>query len=142
MKHIRKIFICLLILPLIIITFTVYATPNTVDTEPEIKYFEPSGKFDTRNEEGKYLILNDDGSYGGSYHELKYGEGAPLNGMYDQLDTEYYMINDYYHMDSDIYRSLFPKFSPYQQTMADTSGIASVLMVLNYLGEDVSKYSE
>ena len=141
MKHIRKIFICLLILPLIIITFTVFATPSVV-VENEVEYFTPSDSYDSRNEDGKYLILNKDGSYGGSYHELKYGEGAPLNGMYDQKDTEYYMINDYYNMESDIYRSLFPKFSPYQQTMADTSGIASVLMVLNYLGEDVNKYSE
>ena len=62
--------------------------------------------------------------------------------MYDQLDSEYYMINDFYHMNSDIYRSIFPNFSPYQQTMKDTSGIASVLMVLNYLGVDTKEYNE
>lgn len=143
MKYVNKIFITLLVLPLLIITLSVYATPEVNENEePSIKYFTPTGLYDERNEEGKYLILNDDGTYGGSYHELKYGTGAPFSGEYDQTDSEYYMINDYYHMDSDIYRSLFPKFSSYQQTMQDTSGIACVMMILNYLKVDISSYSE
>ena len=99
---------------------------------------------DPRNEDGKHLILNIDGSYGGSLFDAKYGKGAPLNGEFDQKDSEYfYTANDYYNMASDAYRTLIPHFSSYQQTMADTSGIACILMILNYLGHNVqTEYSE
>ena len=43
----------------------------------------------------KHLLLNKDGSYGGSLDIELYGEGAPLNGELDHIDTEYYKINDY-----------------------------------------------
>lgn len=89
-------------------------------------------------------ILNADGSYGGSLDETKYGAGAPLNGQYDVADSDYYMVNnDYFNMTSHNERVIYPQFSTYQQTMADTSGIACLLMVLNYMGQDVvSKYNE
>ena len=90
------------------------------------------------------MILNADGSYGGSLDEAKYGAGAPLNGQYDVADSDYYMVNnDYFNMTSHAERIIYPQFSTYQQTMADTSGIACLLMVLNYMGQDVvSKYNE
>lgn len=92
---------------------------------------------------GKYLILNADGeSYGGSLNDALYGKGAPLNGEYDVDNSDYYFNGDYYNMPSNNERKLFPKFMPYQQTMQDTSGIACIVMILNYLGYDVSKYSE
>ena len=109
----------------------------------EATKFTPNTAVDPRNKPGKYFILNEDGSYGGSYNELLYGTGAPLNGQYDVENSEYFTTDDYFNMPSTEDRTLFPQFAPYQQTMADTSGIASVLMVLNYLGYDVKNtYSE
>ena len=90
----------------------------------------------------KHLILNSDGSYGGSYNEALYGKGAPLNGEYDVENSDYYFNGDYYNMKSSSERKIFTKFSPYQQTMQDTSGIACIMMVLNYLGYDLNTYSE
>ncbi len=91
-----------------------------------------------------HLILNSDGSYGGSLDEKLYGKGAPLNGEYDVKNSDYYTVNnDYYNMSSTEERVIFPKFASYQQTMKDSSGLACLLMVLNYMGEDVKeKYTE
>lgn len=109
----------------------------------EASKFTPNATVDARNKPGKYFILNQDGSYGGSYNELEYGAGAPLNGEYDVENSEYFRTDDYFNLTSTEERTLFPKFSPYQQTMQDTSGIACVLMILNYLGYDVkNEYSE
>lgn len=91
----------------------------------------------------KHLILDSFGNYGGTLNRSKYGNGAPLNGEYDNMDTPYYRINDFYYMRSSSTRTIFNEFSPYQQTMADSSGIACALMVLNYLGENViDEYNE
>ena len=109
----------------------------------EATQFTPNATVDPRNKPGKYFILNQDGSYGGSYDELAYGKGAPLNGEYDVENSQYFITDDYFNLPSTEERTLFPNFSPYQQTMQDTSGIACVLMVLNYLGYDVkNQYSE
>lgn len=109
----------------------------------EAQKFTPNATVDPRNKSGKYFILNQDGSYGGSYNQLQYGTGAPLNGAYDVENSEYFITDDYFNLPSTEERTLFPNFSPYQQTMEDTSGIACVLMVLNYLGYDVKgEYSE
>lgn len=84
----------------------------------------------------KHLITDADGNYGG-------GEGAPLNGEYDSPDSGYWMVNDYYNMTSTEDRTIIPNFSPYQQTMADTSGLACALMIMNYDGLDVQNtYTE
>lgn len=116
---------------------TTTATENT-----ESGFITPSVS-DPRNEDGKHFILNEDGSYGGSLFDLKYGKGAPLNGELDIENSPYYLVNDFYNMPSTEYRTLYPHFSPYQQTMQDSSGLACLLMVLNYLGEDVkTQYSE
>ena len=91
----------------------------------------------------KHLILNEDGSYGGSLSEVLYGKGAPLNGEYDVKKSDYYTINDFYNMSTTEERVVIPEFSPYQQTMADSSGLACLVMILNYMGKDVSdEYSE
>lgn len=91
-----------------------------------------------------HLILNKNGSYGGTLSEKKYGKGAPLNGEYDVEDSPYYnMNNDYYTLKSTSERVIIPQFSSYQQTMQDSSGLACLLMILNYMGEDVKKeYTE
>ena len=90
------------------------------------------------------MILNKDQSYGGSLSEKKYGKGAPLNGEFDVEDSAYYTVNnDYFNMPSTQERIIFPKFRSYQQTMQDSSGLACLMMVLNYMGQDVSKeYTE
>lgn len=91
----------------------------------------------------KHLILNDDGSYGGTLSEDKYGVGAPLCGEYDVRRSDYYTVNDFYYMPSTDTRVIIPEFSPYQQTMSDTSGIAALVMILNYMGKDArGEYSE
>ena len=78
---------------------------NSVDTGSKSKDStqEPSLK--------SHFVTNPDGSYGGSIDELKYGKGAPLNGEYDILDSEYFMSNDYYTMPSTSTRILFPEFA-------------------------------
>ena len=90
----------------------------------------------------KHLILDAKGNYGGTLNRTKYGEGAPLNGLYDVENDEYYTVNDFYNMKSTDQRTIYTNFAPYQQTMQDSSGLACILMMLNYLGEDVSDYSE
>lgn len=99
-----------------------------------------------RNNPGKptHMILNKDQSYGGSVSVKKYGQGAPLNGEYDVENSAYYTVNnDYFNMSSTSERIIFPKFASYQQTMQDSSGLACVLMILNYMGQDVHKeYTE
>ena len=115
---------------------------NVNDDAQATSYFTTPSTRDSRNEEGKYLVLNNDGSYGGSYNEALYGKGAPLNGEFDVENSDYYFNGDYYNMKSSTQRKIFPKFSPYQQTMQDTSGIACIMMVLNYLGYDLDTYNE
>ena len=84
-----------------------------------------------------HMILNKDQSYGGSLSEKKYGKGAPLNGEYDVENSPYYVVNnDFYNMPSTKERTIFPRFSSYQQTMQDSSGLACLMMILNYMGED------
>lgn len=91
----------------------------------------------------KHLILDEFGNYGGTTNKSKYGMGAPLNGQYDKADSEYYLVNDFYNMKSTKDRTIFTNFAPYQQTMADSGGIACSLMILNFLGEDIyNQYSE
>ena len=48
----------------------------------------------------KHLILNADGSYGGSLNETLYGKGAPKNGEFDVENSEYYITNDFYNTKS------------------------------------------
>lgn len=105
---------------------------------------DPDPKPDPQpTESDKHLITDASGNYGGSQNVELYGEGAPLNGEYDNLEAGYYLAPDYYNMKSTKDRTIFPEFQPYQQTMADSSGIACALMILNYFGEDVKEeYNE
>ena len=91
----------------------------------------------------KHLITDENGNYGGSLNADLYGEGAPANGMYDNAESDYWLVNDFYCLGSTASRTLFPHFAPYQQTMQDSSGLACALMILNYSGEDVKNtYNE
>ena len=114
-------------------------TPTTAPTEPT----EPAPTQPTISVPNG-LIANADGSYGGSMDKALYGEGAPLNGQYDVKNSAYYTVNnDYYNMVSTVERVIFPHFKSYQQTMQDSSGLACILMILNYMGQDVqTKYTE
>ncbi|MBR4954444.1 MAG: hypothetical protein IKY46_00850 [Clostridia bacterium] len=122
----------------------------TADTPADISQDGSSPDIDTDTAEpedtdtGIHLILNADGSYGGSLYEPSYGRGAPLNGKYDVPDSEYYYTaTDYYNMSSTAERLIFPRFASYQQTMSDSSGLACLMMVLNYMGQDVqTQYTE
>ncbi len=89
--------------------------------------------------DGKHLLVDMDGNYGGDYAKALYGSGAPLNGKYDVANDIYYTQNDYYALKCTDTRTILPRFSPYQQTMAKTDGLACMLMVLNYFGEDVTE---
>jgi len=98
---------------------------------------------------GKYLLVDEDGNYGGTRNRGLYGDGAPLNGAYDQVNSLWYATNnDFYHMqstklaDGTPARTMYTGFSPYQQTMANTSGIAGMVAVLNYWGETVTSNTE
>ena len=86
----------------------------------------------------KHLILTPDGNYGGTTNLSKYGEGTPLNGENDHTDSIWYEFGDYYNAKCTDSRTILTGFAPYQQTMADSDGIACALMALNYYGEDVT----
>ena len=96
---------------------------------------------------GKYLLVDSNGNYGGTRNRAKYGIGAPLSGMYDQPNTVYYTINDYYNMkstkraDGTAERTIYTGFAPYQQTTR-YSGIAGAVAVLNYWGVEVTTDTE
>lgn len=91
----------------------------------------------------KHLVLDAKGNYGGTLDEALYGVGAPLNGEYDHTDSGYYAAADFYNLKSTKNRTLIPNFAPYQQTMADSDGIACAMMIMNYSGDDiVNTYDE
>jgi len=96
---------------------------------------------------GKYLLADANGNYGGTLNRGKYGDGAPLNGLYDADDT-YYTRNDFYNMQSTVRddgkagRTIYTGFSGYQQRMERDSGIALSVAVLNYWGETVTTETE
>ena len=91
---------------------------------------------------GKYVLADTHGNYGGSRDSVLYGEGAPFNGQYDVENDEYYTRNDFYNMKSTQHRTIYTNFAPYQQTMANTSGIACMVAVLNYWGVEVTANTE
>lgn len=139
----KKIISIIVTIAMIVAVIPVAIHLNNDNTSDQVvSYFTTPSTPDARNEDGKYLVLNSDGSYGGSYNEALYGKGAPLNGEFDVENSDYYYNGDYYNMKSSTERKIFPKFSPYQQTMQDTSGIACIMMVLNYLGYDLDTYNE
>ena len=98
---------------------------------------------------GKYVLADENGNYGGTRDRGRYGDGAPLNGMYDQPNSIWHETNrDFYNMkstklaDGTPARTIYSGFAPYQQTMANTSGIAGMVAALNYWGEAVSSETE
>lgn len=81
------------------------------------------------------LILNEDGSYGGTLNRSKYGTGAPLNGQYDVVDSPYYTTNDFYFQRSTNEKIIYSNFKGYQQTMKDSSGLACLLSAFTHVEE-------
>ena len=63
----------------------------------------------------------------------EYGADA-LDHTLDHVDSRYYVINDYYNMESSDTLHILPHFETYQQTTEYSCGCASALMVLNYYG--------
>ena len=106
MKKIISILVSIAMLVAIIPVAIHLNNDNT--NEQAVSYFVTPSTPDARNEQGKYLVLNNDGTYGGSYNEALYGKGAPLNGEYDVLDSDYYYHGDYYNMKSSDQRKIFP----------------------------------
>ncbi|MGI6765690.1 MAG: C39 family peptidase [Lentihominibacter sp.] len=64
------------------------------------------------------------------------------DGWCDNPDTKYFVINDYYNMESGGTLHILSNFQTYQQTTEYSCGPASALMVLNWFGEDTQKYDE
>lgn len=125
--------LCLLLVTIILVGCNM-TSPSEEPENPDID--NPKNPIEPI-EISKHLILDEFGNYGGTTNKSKYGVGAPLNGKYDNPDSAYYLVNDYYNMQSTEDRIIFTGFAPYQQTMADSGGIACALMILNYFGEDV-----
>ena len=152
MKKIVRFLITLTLIISLCPLSTIVGGNQDNDESTIVTGFVTPSMVDSRNDENKYLILNKDGSYGGSYNDALYGKGAPLNGEYDVVNSDYYYHGDYYNMKSNYtenssgvrsyQRYIYPNFSSYQQTMQGTSDIACIVMILNYLGYDVSNYSE
>jgi len=140
MKKLFGLILSLLLLTTILVGCGTKASTNQLDLGNAVATTEQSSStvYASGSAVQKHLLLNADGSYGGSYFDLKYGQGAPLNGMYDVVDSDYYMVNDFYNMTSTSSRTVYPHFSGYQQTMQDTSAIACLVALQNYLGKDVA----
>ena len=81
-----------------------------------------------------HLIKDANNNYGGSLDEELYGEGAPLNGELDTEDAKYYARNNFYMSKCTETRTIITNFEPYQQTMADSSGLACALMMMYHDG--------
>ena len=64
-----------------------------------------------------------------------YGADA-FGGVLNHPDSRYYVINDFYHMESAGSLHILSGFETYQQTTEYTCGTASALMVLNWFGTD------
>ncbi|MBO5867142.1 MAG: hypothetical protein J6Q55_03740, partial [Clostridia bacterium] len=92
----------------------------------------------------KHLLLNADGSYAGNTDTSKYGTGTPLNGVgIDRPDLNYHKIVDVYNLVPNDHLHILPQFRAYEQTMASSCALVSLMVVLNYYGYDiVDKYSE
>ena len=130
----KKLLSLLAILPMTISMVSCNKKQEEVEEEPTVEE-------DTSIK--KHLILDEDGNYGGSLDEDLYGLGAPLNGEYDVEDSIYYPRNDFYNLKSNRNRSMTNSFEPYQQTMANTDGIACALMIFNHDGKDIkNEFSE
>ncbi len=90
----------------------------------------------------RHLLLNPDGSFGGTRDASKYGVITEKNGETDQLTSNYHAFVDYYNMESTDTRLILKGYRAFQQTMASSCGICSTLSVLNYYGLDVNIYDE
>lgn len=64
-------------------------------------------------------------------------EGADAFGhMLDHPQSRYYVMNDFYNMESDETLHIISKFETYQQTTEYTCGCAAAIMTLNHFGEN------
>ncbi len=69
------------------------------------------------------------------------GEGADsFKNSLDHPGSRYYIINDFYNMESDSDLHILSHFETYQQTTEYSCGCAAALMVLNYFG--IQDYNE
>jgi hypothetical protein len=89
-----------------------------------------------------HLLLNEDGSYGGSINEKLYGSGTPLNGARNQFDENYYKFVDYYNMQSTSSRTILKNYRAFSQRMSSSCGICSTYSVLMYYGYSNKIYNE
>lgn len=90
-----------------------------------------------------HMLLNADGSYGGTTDPILYGKISEKNGSSDHLDKTYYKFVDYYNMQNSSSRIILSNYRAYQQTMSSSCGIAATMSVLNYYGHDiVNTYNE
>lgn len=79
-------------------------------------------------------------------HAISYPENYPTTadedgadaygGALNHSDSRYFVINDYYNMESDETLHILSKFDTYQQTTEHTCGPSSALMVLHRFGAD------
>ena len=91
----------------------------------------------------KHMILNPDGSYGGDSNKELYGTGATKNGKFDCVTENYYKLVDYYNMPCTDTRLIMQHFMPYQQTMSSSCTLCSLMVTMNYYGEDITNtYTE
>ena len=90
-----------------------------------------------------HMLLNPDGSYGGTRDAQKYGVINEKNGQTDHLYSPYWKFPDYYNMINNSSRLICTGFRAFQQTMASSCGICSTMAVMAYYGWDVvNTYNE
>ncbi len=99
---------------------------------------------------GGYSEVSAAGNKMPELHEIGYPETLQTTGdeygadafahELDHSDSRYYVVNDYYNMESDETLHIIPRFQTYQQTTEYTCGCAAAVMVLEHYG--VNSYDE
>lgn len=117
-------------------------TPKTPVTITRVPASQDATQIAPQSVPELHLLLNPDGSYGGTRDEDKYGAGTPLNGKYNHLDRNYHKFVDVYNLTSTDTLTVLTGYRAFSQTHASTCGICSTLSVLAYYGEDVTVYDE
>ena len=95
----------------------------------------------------KHFLLNADESFGGTLDEVLYGTVEEQNtylygnknlGGIEHSEYNYFSQPDYFNLGNTQSRHLLSEFSPFEQTMASSCGISSMLMILTYYGHNFS----
>ena len=76
----------------------------------------------------------EEGSYGGTMNESKYGKGAQKNGKRDHLDRNYYKYVDCFNLTSNDTRLVLTGYRGFTQTQKSSCGPCALYSITTYYG--------